>query len=253
MARSPRWCATTAPAWSRRVRCDARPERRTILASGCPRCRRRRRARRRRVPRQLADSARPTRSLPAAPQAGFAGDDAPRAVFPSIVGRPRHQGVMVGMGQKVRRSVGAARAARARGRDRARRRPLPLVSSCSPKTAQMRERAHSKLRPAAPPRARVAWRARPWAAADAGARVSLCFSAPPGRVCGRRGAEQARHSDAQVPHRARHRHQLGRHGEDLVRMECTRATARERCLRARAHASRAVKTRLTRVLAFLPA
>lgn len=34
-------------------------------------------------------------------KAGFAGDDAPRAVFPSIVGRPRHQGVMVGMGQKV--------------------------------------------------------------------------------------------------------------------------------------------------------
>ena len=31
-------------------------------------------------------------------KAGFAGDDAPRAVFPSIVGRPRHQGVMVGMG-----------------------------------------------------------------------------------------------------------------------------------------------------------
>merc|ERR1711872_570084 len=33
-------------------------------------------------------------------KAGFAGDDAPRAVFPSIVGRPRHQAVMVGMGQK---------------------------------------------------------------------------------------------------------------------------------------------------------
>jgi len=31
-------------------------------------------------------------------KAGFAGDDAPRAVFPSIVGRPRHKGVMVGMG-----------------------------------------------------------------------------------------------------------------------------------------------------------
>src|SRR5690348_5507769 len=41
-------------------------------------------------------------------KAGFAGDDAPRAVFPSIVGRPRHTGtlralltslgVMVGMG-----------------------------------------------------------------------------------------------------------------------------------------------------------
>ncbi|KAH8836078.1 actin 1 [Flagelloscypha sp. PMI_526] len=33
-------------------------------------------------------------------KAGFAGDDAPRAVFPSIVGRPKMQGVMVGMGQK---------------------------------------------------------------------------------------------------------------------------------------------------------
>jgi len=33
-------------------------------------------------------------------KAGFAGDDAPRAVFPSLVGRPKHQGVMVGMGQK---------------------------------------------------------------------------------------------------------------------------------------------------------
>ncbi|XP_074923061.1 beta-actin-like protein 2 isoform X2 [Chelonoidis abingdonii] len=33
-------------------------------------------------------------------KAGIAGDDAPRAVFPSIVGRPRHQGVMIGMGQK---------------------------------------------------------------------------------------------------------------------------------------------------------
>uniref|UniRef100_A0A146LB39 Actin, nonmuscle n=1 Tax=Lygus hesperus TaxID=30085 RepID=A0A146LB39_LYGHE len=33
-------------------------------------------------------------------KAGFAGDDAPRSVFPSVVGRPRHQGVMVGMGQK---------------------------------------------------------------------------------------------------------------------------------------------------------
>ncbi|KAI5057507.1 hypothetical protein GOP47_0027522 [Adiantum capillus-veneris] len=31
---------------------------------------------------------------------GFARDDAPRAVFLSIVGRPRHAGIMVGMGQK---------------------------------------------------------------------------------------------------------------------------------------------------------
>lgn len=33
-------------------------------------------------------------------KAGFAGDDAPRAVFPSIVGRARHPGMMVGMNQK---------------------------------------------------------------------------------------------------------------------------------------------------------
>eukprot|EP00494_Astrolonche_serrata_P024759 UN25019 len=33
-------------------------------------------------------------------KSGFAGDDAPRAVFPSIVGRPKEKGVMVGMAQK---------------------------------------------------------------------------------------------------------------------------------------------------------
>jgi len=33
-------------------------------------------------------------------KAGFSGDDAPRSVFPSIVGRSRYQGVMVGMGHK---------------------------------------------------------------------------------------------------------------------------------------------------------
>jgi actin beta/gamma 1 len=31
---------------------------------------------------------------------GFASDDAPRAVFPPIVGRPKHPGIMVGMDQK---------------------------------------------------------------------------------------------------------------------------------------------------------
>ena len=31
---------------------------------------------------------------------GFARDDAPHAVFPSIVGRPRHTGVMIGMDTK---------------------------------------------------------------------------------------------------------------------------------------------------------
>mmetsp|Transcript_14895 Transcript_14895/g.22473 ORF Transcript_14895/g.22473 Transcript_14895/m.22473 type:complete len:381 (-) Transcript_14895:287-1429(-) len=33
-------------------------------------------------------------------KAGFSGDDAPRAVFPSVVGRPRYQTMMVGMGNK---------------------------------------------------------------------------------------------------------------------------------------------------------
>jgi len=33
-------------------------------------------------------------------KAGFSGDDAPRAVFPSVIGRPKYRGVMVGMGQK---------------------------------------------------------------------------------------------------------------------------------------------------------
>lgn len=33
-------------------------------------------------------------------KAGFAGDDAPRAVFPSLVGRPKYQGVMIGMTHK---------------------------------------------------------------------------------------------------------------------------------------------------------
>ena len=33
-------------------------------------------------------------------KAGFAGDDAPRAVFPTIVGHPRNKGVMMSMEQK---------------------------------------------------------------------------------------------------------------------------------------------------------
>ncbi|KAF4703308.1 Actin, aortic smooth muscle [Perkinsus olseni] len=33
-------------------------------------------------------------------KAGFAGDDAPRAIFPSIVGRPKMPGIMVGMDQR---------------------------------------------------------------------------------------------------------------------------------------------------------
>ncbi|XP_015350350.1 actin, cytoplasmic 1-like [Marmota marmota marmota] len=33
-------------------------------------------------------------------KAGFAGEDAPRVIFPSIVGHPRHQGMLLGIGQK---------------------------------------------------------------------------------------------------------------------------------------------------------
>ncbi|KAA6355689.1 MAG: putative Actin, partial [Streblomastix strix] len=33
-------------------------------------------------------------------KAGFAGDDAPRAVFPSIVGRPKTQTIIIGSGEK---------------------------------------------------------------------------------------------------------------------------------------------------------
>ena len=33
-------------------------------------------------------------------KAGYAGEDAPRCVFPCVVGQPRHQGVMIGMGNK---------------------------------------------------------------------------------------------------------------------------------------------------------
>jgi actin-related protein len=32
--------------------------------------------------------------------AGFAGEDGPQTRFPAVVGRPRHKGVMVGLGQK---------------------------------------------------------------------------------------------------------------------------------------------------------
>ena len=35
-------------------------------------------------------------------KAGFAGDDSPRAVFPTIAQKPRHRGVMVGMDQRDR-------------------------------------------------------------------------------------------------------------------------------------------------------
>ena len=33
-------------------------------------------------------------------KAGFSGDDAPKAAFPSIVGRPKTDGIIVGMNDK---------------------------------------------------------------------------------------------------------------------------------------------------------
>ena len=33
-------------------------------------------------------------------KAGFSGEDAPKVILPSILGRPKHPGVMVGMDQK---------------------------------------------------------------------------------------------------------------------------------------------------------
>merc|ERR1712072_823685 len=43
-----------------------------------------------------------------------------------------------------------------------------------------------------------------------------------------RGAEQERYPDAEVPHRARHRDQLGRHGEDLAPHLLQRTSSRTR-------------------------
>ncbi|KAJ5075151.1 actin [Anaeramoeba ignava] len=37
---------------------------------------------------------------------GFAGDDAPRAIFPSIVERPRYTGIMMGMDMRISKYVG---------------------------------------------------------------------------------------------------------------------------------------------------
>ncbi|CAN6372945.1 unnamed protein product [Urochloa humidicola] len=39
-------------------------------------------------------------------KAGFAGDDTPKAVFDSIVGRPRRSGVMAGMGRLMDAYIG---------------------------------------------------------------------------------------------------------------------------------------------------
>lgn len=66
-------------------------------------------------------------------KAGFAGDDAPRAVFPSIVGRPRHQGVMVREGAR-RRALDAPRGGERPPRAAhppTRRRPRSLPKTCA--------------------------------------------------------------------------------------------------------------------------
>ena len=33
-------------------------------------------------------------------RAGFVGEEAPQVTFPTVVSRPRHSGIMIGMGQK---------------------------------------------------------------------------------------------------------------------------------------------------------
>ena len=48
-------------------------------------------------------------------KAGFNTDDAPRAVFPSIVGRPRHQEIMVGITGSLKDSYIGDEARRLRG------------------------------------------------------------------------------------------------------------------------------------------
>ena len=85
-------------------------------------------------------------------KAGFAGDDAPRAVFPSIVGRPRHQGVMVGMGQKVRR-VTTTCAACCAHRGRERRPPVPSTALPPPCPNRTGALARARLRAASAPAA----------------------------------------------------------------------------------------------------
>ena len=103
-------------------------------------------------------------------KAGFAGDDAPRAVFPSIVGRPRHQGVMVTLLLNFIR--------------------LFRSLMCS---------------------------------------IRLLGRYGPERfVRRRRGPIEARYSDFEVPDRARHRYQLGRHGEDLASHLLQRVARRPR-------------------------
>ena len=182
MARSPPWCATTAPAWSR---CAPRRVRHLLFGDrGLAAVRRRaalasdvatRSRRRRPEARQLTGRSRA--------QAGFAGDDAPRAVFPSIVGRPRHQGVMVGMGQKVRPRRGGRR--RRQPRSRAAGGGGSGLASVRGLPENLAPSFELLCAPAA--RAPAPARGRPRGAVDAadGWPPALRVAAPAGRVRGR--------------------------------------------------------------------
>mmetsp|Transcript_39995 Transcript_39995/g.94934 ORF Transcript_39995/g.94934 Transcript_39995/m.94934 type:complete len:941 (+) Transcript_39995:62-2884(+) len=72
-------------------------------------------------------------------KAGFAGDDEPCASFPSIVGRPRHRGVMVGMGCGSV-SSGSQPACRTASRSNASHNPVATSGSPAVGTAKQEQR-----------------------------------------------------------------------------------------------------------------
>ena len=132
---------------------------------------------------------------------GFAGDSAPRAELPSIIGRPKTPGIMVGMDQKgsvpVRSHSGRGR--EARGEQAEKVRELPQVRRATADDARFKKiNTTILMRPkdrefgdrAVPRRGencRSPRRARPWAAAP-------CDVQPEPRCCRSPLGELARHT-----------------------------------------------------------
>ena len=109
-------------------------------------------------------------------KAGFAGEDAPRSVFSSVIGRPRHQMAMLGMGQK---EFYIGDEAQVRSDD------YPHLLRLWRPAACWNQSALSKL------------------GVYAHAELRLLLSG------------QARHPEPVLPHRPRHHHGLGGHGGHL--------------------------------------